>query len=445
MTDSSQHHSALAKAPSTLQASFARLVYTGLVTIVWLIAMLRWCVLGLIRSDKFEARRTERYGQLGALPAESIGGAWFHCVSVGEVVAASCVIKALLATSPQQPIIITTTTRTGAQRVTDIFGKKTQVAHHYLPYDLPWLMRRFMKHIQPTQIMITEVELWPNLIHHASILNIPVTMINARMTDKSARQYAKISWLFMPMLAQLHHVCAQGQRDYDAYQRLGVVSEKLTLTQNVKFDQVTDNAIPEDIHVFGEAIKAQGRKVLIAGSTHADEEVFWLNVYQHLAPSCPELLLVLVPRHPQRFDEVQGIIDSQSLSSVRWAQRMDINPQTQVLLVDAMGVLTPLYHCADIAFVGGSIADRGGHNALEPASMSIPVLMGPNIYNNPVICETLIQAGGLCIIQTEAEAIERCQGWLHQPNTAKLAGQKGLNIIERNQGALGRTMSVIKT
>lgn len=443
MTDNYSHHSATVSVISVIKTEFARFTYTALVTIVWLLAMLRWCILGLIRSKKFESRRLERYGQLRELIAETKGGAWFHCVSVGEVVAASCVIKALLAKTPEHPIIITTTTSTGAQRVGEIFGNASHVAHHYLPYDLPWLMQRFIRHIQPTQIMITEVELWPNLIHHAAKLNIPVTMINARMTNKSARQYAKISWLFMPMITHLDHVCAQGQRDYDAYLRLGVVPEKLTLTQNVKFDQVTDNRIPEDIKVFGDAIKAQGRKVLIAGSTHADEEIFWLNVYQYLSQECPELLLVLVPRHPQRFDEVQRLIEIQQLSLQRWEQRMEINAQTQVLLVDAMGVLTPLYHCADIAFVGGSIADRGGHNALEPASMAVPVLMGAYIYNNPVICETLIQAGGLYIIKNETDAIEQCQRWLKQPEIAHQAGQKGLNVIEQNQGALGKTIDVI--
>lgn len=441
--DNYSHHSATVSVLSVIKAEFARFTYTALVTLVWLLAMLRWCVLGLIRSKKFESRRLERYGQLGELVAETKGGAWFHCVSVGEVVAASCVIKTLLVKIPEHPIIITTTTSTGAQRVEEIFGDASHVAHHYLPYDLPWLMQRFIRHIQPTQIMITEVELWPNLIHHAAKLNIPVTMINARMTDKSAHQYAKISWLFMPMLTHLDHVCAQGQRDYDAYLRLGIEPEKLTLTQNVKFDQITDNRIPEDIKAFGDALKAQGRKVLMAGSTHAGEEIFWLNVYQYLSQEYPELLLVLVPRHPQRFDDVQGIIEIQQLSLQRWEQRMKINAKTQVLLVDAMGVLTPLYHCADIAFVGGSIADRGGHNALEPASMGVPVLMGTYIYNNPEICEALIQAGGLYIIKNETDAIEQCQRWLKQSEIAHQAGQKGLNVIEQNQGALGKTIDVI--
>lgn len=442
MTDSSDY-TTLEITPTLFKARFARAAYTALVTVVWLIAMLRWCILWLTRSNQFERQRLERYGQLRSLPNGVKNGAWFHCVSVGEVVAASCVIKALLASSPNYPIIVTTTTSTGAQRVKEIFGTQMNLAHHYLPYDLPWLMHRFMRHIQPSQILITEVELWPNLVHHAARQDIPVTMINARMTEKSARQYAKISWLFMPMLAQLHHVCAQGQRDYNAYLGLGMESDKLTLTQNVKFDQVTDNHIPEPIQAFGDTLKAQGRKVLVVGSTHADEEVFWLSVYQQLLHTVPELVLVLVPRHPQRFDVVQGIINSHQLSCVRWTQKMELDRQTQVLLVDEMGVLTPLYHCADIAFVGGSLADRGGHNALEPASMGVPVLMGPHIYNNPVICDTLIQAGGLYIIQTEAEAIEYCHRWLMQPEIAKEVGHKGLSVIQHNQGALSRTMHVI--
>ena len=442
--------------PSVTQ-SLSRFAYTVLVTLIWLVAILRWCCLGLVRSAKFEGKRAQRYGALGQLTSRQRGGILFHCVSVGEVVAASCVIKGLLNTQPDLPIVITTTTATGAQRVRDIFGAdlpssltgslsdslSANLAHHYLPYDLPWLMSRLLTHIQPKLVCITEVELWPNLLAKSAQKHIPVCVINARMTAKSARTYRKISAVFMPMLHQVTTVCAQGQRDADAYLSLGLAPEKLVLTHNVKFDQVSDAVVPDTIIELSNTLKLLGKQVLLAGSTHQGEESFWLDVYKKLQTDFTQALLIIVPRHPQRFAQVKAEILSSGLNYINWADRDKLSAQTQVLLVDAMGVLTPLYTCADIAFVGGSIADKGGHNALEPASMGVPVMMGPHIYNNPVICQTLITAGGLRIVTDATNAQQLCHTWLSDPLLAKASGQSGQAVILDNQGALARTLTQI--
>lgn len=450
--------------PSVTQ-SLSLFAYTALMTLIWLVAMLRWCCLGMVRSAKFERKRAQRYGGLGHLTPSQRGGILFHCVSVGEVVAASCVIKGLLATQANLPIVITTTTATGAQRVLDIFGVSSSttlpsesrtilpktlpttlpknLAHHYLPYDLPWLMARLLKHVQPKLVCITEVELWPNLLAKCAQRQLPVCVVNARMTDKSARSYRKISGLFTPMLHQVTKVCAQGQRDADAYLRLGLAPDQLVLTHNVKFDQVSDVAVPETIRELSNSVKALGKQVLIAGSTHQGEEAFWIEVFKQLQADFPQLLLIIVPRHPQRFAQVESEIQDSGLAYIKWAERDKLDNKTQVLLVDAMGVLTPLYHCADIAFVGGSIADKGGHNALEPASMAVPVIMGTHTYNNPVICDTLIKAGGLSIVADTAGALQLCKEWLSDPELAKNAGQCGQAVIIENQGALARTLAQI--
>ena len=430
--------------PSVTQV-LSRFAYTVLVTVIWIVAMCRWCSLGIVRSAKFERKRAQRYGALGQLTPRQRGGILFHCVSVGEVVAASCVIKGLLNTQPDLPIVITTTTATGAQRVRDIFGTSLtdNLAHHYLPYDLPWLMSRLLAHIQPKLVCITEVELWPNLLAKTAQKHIPVCVVNARMTAKSARTYRKISGVFMPMLQQVTTVCAQGQRDADAYLSLGLAPEKLVLTHNVKFDQVSDVVVPESIIELSNTLKLLGKQVLLAGSTHQDEETFWLDVYKQLQADFPQALLIIVPRHPQRFAQVEAEILSSGLNYINWANRDKLNAQTQVLLVDAMGVLTPLYTCADIAFVGGSISDKGGHNALEPASMGVPVMMGPHIYNNPVICQTLITAGGLRIVTDATNAQQLCHTWLSDPLLAKASGQSGQAVILDNQGALARTLTQI--
>lgn len=430
---------------SSVTQSLSRFAYTVLVTLIWLVAILRWCCLGLVRSAKFERKRAQPYGALGQLSSRQRGGILFHCVSVGEVVAASCVIKGLLNTQPDLPIVITTTTATGAQRVRDIFGASlsANLAHHYLPYDLPWLMSRLLTHIQPQLVCITEVELWPNLLAKSAQKHIPVCVINARMTAKSARTYRKISAVFMPMLHQVTTVCAQGQRDADAYLSLGLAPEKLVLTHNVKFDQVSDVVVPNTIIELSSTFKLLDKPVLLAGSTHQGEETFWLDVYKQLHTDFPQALLIIVPRHPQRFAQVEAEIMSSGLNYINWADRDKLNAQTQVLLVDAMGVLTPLYTCADIAFVGGSIADKGGHNALEPASMGVPVIMGSHIYNNPVICQTLITAGGLRIVTDTTSAHQLCHTWLSDPVLAKASGQSGQAVIHDNQGALARTLTQI--
>lgn len=430
--------------PSVTQV-LSRFAYTVLVTVIWIVAMCRWCSLGIVRSAKFERKRAQRYGALGQLTPRQRGGILFHCVSVGEVVAASCVIKGLLNTQPDLPIVITTTTATGAQRVRDIFGTSLtdNLAHHYLPYDLPWLMSRLLAHIQPKLVCITEVELWPNLLAKTAQKHIPVCVVNARMTAKSARTYRKISGVFMPMLLQVTTVCAQGQRDADAYLSLGLAPEKLVLTHNVKFDQVSDVVVPESIIELSNTLKLLGKQVLLAGSTHQDEETFWLDVYKQLQADFPQALLIIVPRHPQRFAQVEAEILSSGLNYINWANRDKLNAQTQVLLVDAMGVLTPLYTCADIAFVGGSIVAKGGHNALEPASMSVPVIMGIHTYNNPVICDTLITAGGLRIVTDTTSARQLCHTWLSEPALADAIGRCGQTVILDNQGALARTLTQI--
>jgi 3-deoxy-D-manno-octulosonic-acid transferase len=304
-------------------------------------------------------------------------------------------------------------------------------------------MSRLLAHIQPKLVCITEVELWPNLLAKTAQKHIPVCVVNARMTAKSARTYRKISGVFMPMLQQVTTVCAQGQRDADAYLSLGLAPEKLVLTHNVKFDQVSDVVVPESIIELSNTLKLLGKQVLLAGSTHQDEETFWLDVYKQLQADFPQALLIIVPRHPQRFAQVEAEILSSGLNYINWADRDNLNAQTQVLLVDAMGVLTPLYTCADIAFVGGSIVAKGGHNALEPASMSVPVIMGIHTYNNPVICDTLITAGGLRIVTDTTSARQLCHTWLSEPALADAIGRCGQTVILDNQGALARTLTQI--
>ncbi|MBD3586881.1 3-deoxy-D-manno-octulosonic acid transferase [Salinimonas sp. HHU 13199] len=395
-----------------------------------------------VRKQRHDTRHfLSRFGCV-ARSAHS-GGYFFHCVSVGEVVAASCVIKALLQTEPGVTITITTTTPTGSARVRAIFGD--QVHHFYLPFDFPFSMRWMLSRVKPCLVCITEVELWPNLIHACWKKKIPTVVINARMTDRSAARYQKISALFAPMLRKVSMVCAQGQRDYENYKALGIQSEKLTLTNNIKFDQAVSLDNSQNSDFMG--LSNTERYIVVAGSTHEPEEQILLDAVQRLQDSAkrPKPLLIIVPRHPERFESVSDLLSSRNETYVRTSHVSAVNEHTNVILLDEMGRLNEAYAVADVAFVGGSLADKGGHNALEPAAFGIPVIMGPNTYNNPVICEYMVASGGLHIKHSAAQISEQLLLWLSNPAMRHQAGDAAKTVLTKNSGALNKTLHVLES
>lgn len=393
---------------------------------------------GRARNKDYNRRRFERFGFVSHAPKKQ--GYLFHCVSVGEVVAASCLIKRIMQEEPDVQITVTTTTPTGSARVRDIFGDK--VHHFYLPYDLHMAMAGMIKRIKPKAVFITEVELWPNLIHACWKRDIPVMVINARMTDRSARRYKKIGKLFNPMLNKLSHVCAQGQRDYNNYLFLGMPSDRLTLTNNIKFDQVASLSNVGDSFV---GIAKGSRPVFVAGSTHEPEEQVMIDTCIKLWQTHPDLLLIIVPRHPERFEQVAKLLNESGLAYLRTSTLKAHKgiEGSQVILLDEMGKLNQAYGIASMAFVGGSLADKGGHNALEPAAFSVPILMGPNTYNNPVICEYLKIRGALHICEGADDMAAQCETWLGDDTLRLKVGQLGRNVLDENKGALDETLACV--
>ena len=386
--------------------------------------------------DKLQRGRFERFGLVPQPPKQN--GYLFHCVSVGEVVAASCVIKRIIQQEPNVQITVTTTTPTGSARVRDIF--KDTVHHFYLPYDLPLTMSAMLKRIKPKAVMITEVELWPNLIDVCWRRSIPVMLINARMTDRSAKRYKKIGKLFNPMLSKLSHVCAQGQRDFDNYAWLGVTQDKLTLTNNIKFDQAATTVGPAECFL---GLVEGERPILVAGSTHEPEESVIIEAAQALWKVNAQLRVIIVPRHPERFDSVEKLLERHNLNFVKSSEVDDVPDDVNVILLDEMGKLNHAYAVATFAFVGGSIADRGGHNALEAAAHALPIMMGPRIYNNPVICDHLKECGALSIVEDASRISSTVQNWLESPSKAEQAGRAGKKVLQDNSGALDSTLACI--
>jgi len=381
-------------------------------------------------------RRFERFGIVAS--PKKLNGYLFHCVSVGEVVAASCLIKQIMNREPDAQITITTSTATGSARVRDIYGDT--VHHFYLPFDFSVSMAAMLTRIKPKAVMITEVELWPNFIHECWLRGIPTFVVNARMTERSARRYAKVSALFLPMLKKLTHVCAQGQRDYTSYLSLGIGTDKVTLTNNIKFDQVSAHNVTADSY---KGISRSEYPVIVGGSTHEPEEQVLIDAYTALKATFQDLRLILVPRHPERFDAVANLLCSNEIAFVRTSE-VDIIPENvRVVLLDEMGKLNAAYSIATAAFVGGSIADRGGHNALEPAAFSVPIMMGPHTYNNPVICEYLSARGALSITPDVNAMVELLSQWLTSSDECERAGAEGRKVLDENSGAVEKTLTCI--
>ncbi|MCW8109795.1 lipid IV(A) 3-deoxy-D-manno-octulosonic acid transferase [Alteromonas ponticola] len=416
----------------------ARWLYTLLLCLLLPVFWLKFRKWGVNQIDAYHSNFLQRLGFV-PVPANR-QGYLFHCVSVGEVMAASCVIKKLQKLHPDIPVTITTTTETGSARVNTLFGDS--VHHFYLPLDLPFAMNAMLNRLQPQLVVITEVELWPNLIHCCWKKGISAVVINARMTERSASRYAKVSALFEPMMFKLSHVCAQGERDFEHYAKLGIPEDKLTLTNNIKFDQaISDNLSETDFL----QLRQNNRPVIVAGSTHDPEEKVLLTAFSTIIETHPNALLAIVPRHPQRFKEVEKLLADSPFEYRLSSEAHHVTDDVQVLLVNEMGKLNHLYQVAKIAFVGGSLADKGGHNALEPAAAAVPILMGPHQYNNSVICDYLRDHGALYLVNNANDISRHCLNWLEHPAQADELGRAGFAVLTKNQGAVDATIACLES
>jgi len=369
-------------------------------------------------------------------------GLLIHSVSVGETLAAEPLVRSLQAASPDITLTITTTTPTGSDQVKRIYAKDLaagRIVHLYLPYDLPWLMTRLLKKIQPSLCIIMETELWPNIIRSCNKRQVPVILANARLSEKSAKGYAKFPKLTQPMLQGLDLIAAQHRNDAQRFIDLGIDEHKVDVTGSIKFDI----SVPEHVLEQGQALKTlwgQTRPVLVLASSHEGEDDLILNSYQQLLSEFPDLLLVIVPRHPERFDEVAALVLDRELHLVRRSESFDkgnlqVNPMTQVYLADTMGEMLLLLASADLAIMGGSFIEHGGHNPLEACALSKAVIMGPSDYNFAAITQQLIQQGAMQ--QASAEQLTICiRQLLERPEMRAEMGQNGMRVVAENQGAV---------
>lgn len=406
----------------------------------YLIQPLIWLRL-LLRSRKAPAYRKrwlERYGFCqGKVKA---GGILLHSVSVGETIAAIPLVHYLKTHYPHLPITITTMTPTGSERVKAAFGDS--INHVYLPYDLPCAMRRFFTHIQPKLVVIMETELWPNMISQLDKEGIPLIIANARLSERSANGYKKLGSLTTSLMKKITCVAAQNQEDGNRFISLGLPSDHLVITGSIKFDITVSDELKKESALLKQQW-AENRPVWIAASTHEGEEDILLATHKQLLQIIPELLLILVPRHPERFSSVIQLTEDEKLSYITRSSGETPTDTTQVIIGDTMGELMLLYGVSDIAFVGGSLIERGGHNPLEPAAHALPILMGPHVFNFKDICRRLENEGGLIIVKTPEELTETLKHVLiHQDDRIK-TGQSALAVLQKNQGALKRLTQLI--
>lgn len=420
----------------------------------WLIQLAQFSLPKSLQPDRDKLKRDWGWGQKYGLPIgtripkSNRKRVLIHCASMGEVVAAAPVIKQLLAQSAELELVITTNTLTGKEQVYRTFNYELsssdcRLYHRYLPVDLGFLIRRFLRSLSLDMLLIMEVELWPNLLINANQLGIQTGIINARMTDKTRRGYLKLSLLSKPMLHAIDKVFARNQNDVDNYLQLGLQPNKITLAGNVKFDM--DLPSLELGMTLREKMALTEKRVVLIGSSHDGEETLALNMLKRLINEHADLCLLIAPRHPHRFETVCELVETTSFNYQRYSDNKVLQADTQVMVVDAMGHLSSLYGVADIVMVGGSYANRGGHNPIEPAAYAKPILMGQHYHNNPELVLTLQQSGGLYVFNSEQEFVDKVSGWLSEPETAEEAGQKGLQCLTSNQGAVSKIVEYVTT
>lgn len=388
------------------------------------------------RAPAYGRRIGERFA-LG-LPPMRQGGIWVHAVSLGESIAAAPLIRELLARYPHLPITVTSMTPTGSERIQALFGERIQ--HCYLPYDLPWACARFFRHVQPRLAVIMETELWPNHIHQCAKRGVPAALANARLSERSARGYARFHKLTAPMLAELSLIAAQTDVEAERFRQLGARDSCVQVTGSIKFDLSVDAELPRRAMALRQEWSATERPVWIAASTHAGEDEVVLAAHRRLLADYPQALLILVPRHPERFVAVFDLCQREGFSTVRRSRGDAVTAQTTVLLGDTLGELLFLYALADLAFVGGSLVENGGHNLLEPAALGKPLLSGPHLFNFLEIAAQLRAASDLLEVSDAEMLYQHLANLFGEPDRAQQMAAGGLAVLQANQGSLERLL-----
>lgn len=392
-----------------------------------------------MRAPEYLRRWPERFGVIDPAVGEKV--IWVHAVSVGEVQAAEPLIRALLEKYPGHTLLVTTVTPTGSAHLIKLLGN--EVSHLYAPYDLPGAVARFLGRVRPRIAIVMETELWPNLFHACRRNDIPLYLVNARLSERSVAGYVRFSGLFSQTLNCVTAIAVQGKVDANRFKQLGALKDRICVTGNLKFEQ----RIPPSLFEKAEVLRRDwgtNRPVWIAASTHVGEDELILDVFRQVKKQFHDCLLVIVPRHPERFPEVADLCKQRGYNFIKRSDHIACDPETEIFIGNSMGDLILFYAASDVAFVGGSLVHHGGHNLLEPASLGVPVLTGPNTFNFTEITELLIDAGACIQVENTAELKDTVCSWLADANLRYEIGEKGKQVVEKNKGALESVLNMIQ-
>lgn len=365
---------------------------------------------------------------------------WIHAVSVGEVQAAAALVKTLRQRYPDTPMVLTTVTPTGLETAQAKFGDS--VCYSYAPYDLPRAVRRFFDRVQPKLAIVLETELWPNLYHKCGRRNVPLVLASARISPRSVHKYRRLLGLFREALSHGIVIAAQSEKDAERFRSLGANAARTHVTGNIKFDFELPASVVEDGRRL-RALHAPGRPVWIAASTHEAEEGQVLDAFVRLRADVNDALLMLVPRHPDRFGDVAALLRARGFRFVTRSSGGTCDPATPVFLGDSLGELPVFYAAADVAFVGGSLVPVGGHNLLEPAALALPVLTGPYTFNAEEIAALLIEQGAARVVRNHTELAAALLRYFRDPALRERDGNAGLETVRANRGALERLIELV--
>lgn len=380
--------------------------------------------------------------------ASEVGTIWVHAVSLGEVVAATPLVKALRVRHPARPIIVSTVTETGREAV---LQRLSGVASHcYAPMDFPWVVDRFLRELRPACYLFVETELWPNLLRALARRDIPTVLVNGRLSSRSFKrqQWPGIRGLYRGIVAGLTACLMQSDRDATRIVALGAHPERVTRIGNIKYDQPLPTVRAGQLDAVEQWIRLRSEgPVLVAGSTHPVEEAMVFEACEQLRRAHPSLTLVVAPRHTERVAEVEQELARRGIAAAR-RSLLETAGQARserdwVLILDSRGELGAVYQYATIAFVGGTLVPIGGHNVLEPAAWGKPVVFGPYTDHSQDIADTLLDAGGGSRVSTVPELVSQLASWCANPGTREEVGRRARQMVQDNQGAVERALAVI--
>ncbi|KXJ47124.1 MAG: 3-deoxy-D-manno-octulosonic acid transferase [Cycloclasticus sp. Phe_18] len=407
-----------------------RLAYSALLYLLSPFFVLRLLIRGR-KAPAYLNRWSERFGWYEK--GQPQGVIWFHTVSVGEAEAAFPLIDMIVSRFPETPVLVTTTTPTGSARVKAFLGHR--VHHVYLPYDMPGAMRRFYRCFKPAIAIILETEIWPNMLYQAKLRHVPSIIVNARLSEKSAKGYAYLGRFMRQTLANITHVCAQTDESMKRFVHLGLDKDKISVPGNIKFDIDMPAHLLEQADVIRRDWFQQ-RPSWIAASTHEGEDEKVLDAFSTIKKQHADTLLVLVPRHPERFNAVAKLCEKKGYTVTRRSEQKSSRVTTDVFLLDTLGELKLYYATVDIAFIGGSLVPTGGHNMLEAAAQSVPVLFGPFVHNFTEISNRLLVKQAARQVADADELATWVIELLEHAEKRDQMGMAGHSFVEQNKGAV---------